>query len=376
MAKKFTLRLKPFENPNGTVSTRVEGVDSRGKYIRKNFRHAALAQAFLDEEEAKVIASPRPRARHTTLTEDQLRQAEAAIAALPEDAPSLIEVVFQWRSGARAPGNGQAKPANLNDLLWGYLEHCDRKGTKQTSIKRNKATILAFLKHAGIETTPELSKDLLGAFIRSYDNYDSRRTKRGILSGWCNWMVNHKEVLRVNPCASVEIGKSSRGVPGTLTLEQCHDLLTTAKESVMLGYFAVALLAGVRPDQVKRLNSWSYFQLEGEHPMIFVPDEHSKTTAHQVPVCAGLQRILTRLKRSGVENPCYFTSRTFNRVREKAGVVEAWCNDVLRHTFASYHFALHRNYAELEAVMGTSKQMLVNNYIAPKSPQEAERLFS
>ena len=68
--------------------------------------------------------------------------------------------------------------------------------------------------------------------------------------------------------------------------------------------------------------------------------------------------------------------KRWDRLRKEAGIVD-WPQDGMRHTFATYHYAMHRNEAALQVLMGhTSAKMIHQHYrgLAPK--KEAERFWS
>ncbi len=142
----------------------------------------------------------------------------------------------------------------------------------------------------------------------------------------------------------------------------------------MLPYFAVGLLSGIRPDGVKRLNTWEHFSLEGEQAYIVVPDRASKTKRHLAHIPDNLRIILKACKDRDL-SPSEYNYQDFTNIRTNAGVVdpETWVNDVMCHTFASMHHAVHVNITYLANIMGTSEAVLRRNYIAPIDPNEAKK---
>ena len=49
--------------------------------------------------------------------------------------------------------------------------------------------------------------------------------------------------------------------------------------------------------------------------------------------------------------------------------------DILRHTYASHHYALHRDVRRLVYAMGNSEGILFRHYIRPVSREAAEAYF-
>ena len=90
---------------------------------------------------------------------------------------------------------------------------------------------------------------------------------------------------------------------------------------------------------------------------IVVTRATSKTkTYRRIPVSKNLKAWLTTyapIKKSGlvIPNPTWWR-RTRERIAAQSGV--EWKADGARHSFASYHWALHQNRAELESALGHS----------------------
>ncbi len=82
LATALPLSIIPFRNRSGTLSYRVSGT-LRGERIRKNFNHEVDAQTWLNKNVAGIISAIPVHPVLTTLTEDQARQAEAALTLLP-----------------------------------------------------------------------------------------------------------------------------------------------------------------------------------------------------------------------------------------------------------------------------------------------------
>jgi integrase len=61
----------------------------------------------------------------------------------------------------------------------------------------------------------------------------------------------------------------------------------------------------------------------------------------------------------------------------KAAGIEKWPQDVLRHSFASAHYAFHRNPAQTALLLGHRDQdMLLTHYRDPMKPTVAARYWT
>jgi hypothetical protein len=52
-----------------------------------------------------------------------------------------------------------------------------------------------------------------------------------------------------------------------------------------------------------------------------------------------------------------------------------WPRNVLRHSFSSYHFAIHKNEAPTAAEMGNSPAVIFQHYRALVTPEAAEKFW-
>jgi integrase len=122
----------------------------------------------------------------------------------------------------------------------------------------------------------------------------------------------------------------------------------------LLGYLAVAMFAGVRPEEVRRADL-ERLDLRGR--TFVIKGSGSKTRSRRVielsRVAVIWLRLWQRLCPGAALVPANFR-RKFSALRAAAGV-ETWPADVLRHTFASYHYAMHADRKGLQAAMGHSE---------------------
>lgn len=69
--------------------------------------------------------------------------------------------------------------------------------------------------------------------------------------------------------------------------------------------------------------------------------------------------------------------KRWKRLRIAVGLFENWPHDGVRHTFATYHYALHKNEALLQAEMGhESAQMIHAHYKGLGLPKDARRFWA
>lgn len=137
------------------------------------------------------------------------------------------------------------------------------------------------------------------------------------------------------------------------------------------------LWAGIRPSEAQRVQ-WE--DIDWEEEVILLPARHSKTGGAR---CVTLQPVLKRWLVKvcgGRRNTGSICPKSWNyrwqKLRSEAGM-EVWQQDVLRHTFASYHLKHFKNLVQLQIEMGHSTpDLLRTRYLNMRDiTKEHARLF-
>lgn len=166
-----------------------------------------------------------------------------------------------------------------------------------------------------------------------------------------------------------------------LTLSQTSRLLKTAKRkpySDCLAAVGLLLLAGIRPREVRRLK-WCDIDLDEN--FIIVRSVCSKTGGvRQVEICPALKKFLRELKNEPDSHICPPNwARRWRKIRDASGFKGIWTQDVLRHTYASYHAKCFRDLPRLQLNMGHREQSLLRSrYVNMSniSHADAQKFFS
>lgn len=177
--------------------------------------------------------------------------------------------------------------------------------------------------------------------------------------GWLHTGDNPAAMLRYDSLEEKEI------VP--LAWEQIQSLLGTARRArhrPCMAALGLMLWAGIRPAEVTRL-SWA--DIDSTEGVVAVHPQHSKTGGcRHVHICPALKRWLAHCPRpAGGGRVCPPNwQRRWKRLRTASGIIP-WPQDVLRHTFASYHAKHFRNFPLLQLEMGhRSAALLRSRYLS------------
>ena len=122
------------------------------------------------------------------------------------------------------------------------------------------------------------------------------------------------------------------------------------------------ILAGIRPREVRRMQ-WR--DIDVCERTITIRSLCSKTGGtRQVEICPALERLLRRAKRRGYNVCPPGWNRRWKSIRDESGFAGKWVQDVLRHTYASYHAKYFRDLSRLQLNMGHRNQtLLLSRYV-------------
>ncbi len=133
----------------------------------------------------------------------------------------------------------------------------------------------------------------------------------------------------------------------------------------------LTLFGGLRRAQAEKIE-WE--EIGGE--FIEVKAHKAKTRRRRlVPVSAHLRAWLDCTRAIGGKLPAVNYADKFKRALDKSRLRAGWPQNALRHSFASYHYARHRNENETAALMGNSPQMVFAHYRELVRPAEADAFF-
>ena len=178
------------------------------------------------------------------------------------------------------------------------------------------------------------------------------------------------------------------GKPAILSVKDCQSLVSTALASQdhrntdrgeridLLACVVLGLWCGLRPEaELKRLD-WSDVNIEDGFVNIH-DDWKVKIGRHvTIPECAKSLLRKCRLKEGPIVPQMNFRRR-WDWLRKKAGVYESWESDIMRHTFASMHYAYYRDKKQVENELGHCNSSMLRHYInhGVKMRKQAKAFF-
>ena len=167
--------------------------------------------------------------------------------------------------------------------------------------------------------------------------------------------ATRREWCDKNPVKLIERRRIIEKEISPLSFPQIKNLIKTAKmpkHKECLPAIGLLMFAGVRPREVHRL-TWKDIDLEENS--ITIHSLCSKTGGvRQVEICSSLKRLLAPFA-NGQKNervcPKNWQKR-WRDIRNDSGFKNVWVQDILRHTYASYHAKRFKDLPRLQLNMG------------------------
>lgn len=191
----------------------------------------------------------------------------------------------------------------------------------------------------------ELSVSECEEWLNAAFHTDSQFNKaRAMLHGLFEFAIR-REWCEKNQTKRIERRKVVEKEIQPLKLSETKRLIKTAQRESPEYAIVAALLVytGIRPREVRRL-TWR--DIDTEEKTITVRSQCSKTGGvRQVEIPPVLNRLLITHKSQNSSHICPTDwQRRWRKIRDNSGFRGRWVQDVLRHTYASFHA---KNYADL-----------------------------
>jgi integrase len=209
-----------------------------------------------------------------------------------------------------------------------------------------------------------------------------RNAKLRILRAAFNFGIK-RDYLARNPIDKLDFESLARSEVEILTPKEAAALINAAAESRdLLAYHALGMFAGVRPDELRRLN-WSDVDLVERH--ILIRAEIAKNRRRRIiDIEPNLAAWLRICKATGTITPTKNLRSRLRKIRWAAaesigaepGHLYQWKQDIMRHSYASYWLALHGDINKLTIMMGhATTTMLWKHYHRAAKKAEAEKFW-
>jgi len=244
-----------------------------------------------------------------------------------------------------------------------------RKRTKDT-IRFMSNTFIADFKDARIKA---INRDRIERYLRDKKvTNQTRKNVRNYLGQFFNWAIR-KGHYDKNPVTDIEIHVQN-GVPKYFNNGQCVAILKQVlkdENTSMKAYFVLCLFGGIRPEEAERL-AWGK-NVNMDTKEIYIPASVSKTKKERLFSMPGPLYIW--LATCSQNEPLIPANLRKLKDRVIKSLKFKWIPDGLRHTFATFHYAKHKNLEKLRHIMGNSPSVIERFYKGTISAKQVNRFW-
>jgi hypothetical protein len=289
------------------------------------------------------------------LNTDEAREWRSFRATIGQDA-DLEAVARHWlQTGAKAS-------VTVSEAAKEYLAGKEAEGMTAVALSHYTKWIGRFVTEFGERNAATITREDVAGWIALLDAAPA--TRAGHLArvrGLFSWLVTCGK-LAVNPCAGIRAPKLITADVELFTVQQGRDLFEKNKEQSreLLGRLALEAFAGLRFSSAARIaGSEIKFSEKG----IVLPAQKIKTERREF--IDGLPDNLWAWLEWSRPNEWKMTPRAYlaakSLARVRAGLPEV--RNALRHSFCSYHIALHRDASRTSVILcHTSPRTLWKHY--------------
>lgn len=367
----------------------VQGWKEDGKWKRKQFKDRAKAERFAALKRVELENKGRKQQMVLSpLTEEQHAEALQAFDSLGS-AYSLKSAVEFFLKHHRAPDY----TIPVKDAAKAFLEEKERDGLRQRSLDSIKSTLDHFATSSRNPNVHEVTKQEVEKFLRGLRKRDgktkaSRRTweiHRTALNGFFAWCseedaISNRPYTFENPMTNVRRFTSrqvreEQSKTGIITTspDDVRRLLTAAmrwREGKLLRAYVYLYFAGLRPQSELLPLSELEGKLVNLKTRIITIPAHIAKTKHdrQVQISENLAAWLEVAPKPIIPPNFENLNRRFRKKFKLS-------RDETRHTFISYHVALHRSVGDAALQAGNSESIVRRHYLNQYPREEGEKFF-
>ena len=340
-------KVRKITHPNGSTAWQVDTRTFNGE--RKNFQTKDEADTYGDQCRVARVNSGRDA---FSMASRHRAEAHEAIATLEPFGKGIMDAVRFYLPHLEALKQKRTLAATVDEFIRrreldgcsaSYLREC-RQILGRLCLHFGGAMLLADIRH------DELERYLDGMSVSPRTKKNRRKTFVTLWSfatgkGYC--ADNVAKGLPAPPIIAEE--------PGTLTPAEMQRLLAAAGGD-LLAYVAIAAFAGIRRAEIERLD-WSDVDMVTRE--IDVKAIHAKSKKRRiVQISDTLHAWLSGVHKAAGPVVEHKLDQSLPRLA-KAAKIEPWPQNCLRHSFASYHLAMHENAATTAFLMGHRDSNLV-----------------
>ena len=353
-------------------SWQVDFGTQNGQRIQRSFPSLDDAKIaideFVDQKALQRIDQRNKRVAVYDLTDRQRMDILTAMERL-NGRGSLTEAADYYLSHTEPEGGSRT----VSQVIEEYLEAKRLANRRERTIGDIKARMGHFASEHGEENVHDITTRTIEMWLNKHEyKQTSRLNYRTVFVGFFNF-AKKRRYIQDNPATAIERPIMDEKTVEILTVREAEQLMQTAENEApeMVPYFGLCLFAGIRPAEAVGLD-WRNVDLINK--LITVrPQVAKKRRQRLVSISDNLAQWLAPYRRDS--GAIRYTRHEFERVRDAAGI--HWAADIMRHSFGSYHLAIHEDASKTALQMGHfGLDVLFNHYRELVRREDAEKFWN
>jgi len=279
----------------------------------------------------------------------------------------------------------------LRDASKLYLDDKERDGLRPRTYGALKASIERFAKATDDSWVHEITAQQVTGYLRGLRSTDGQKKcskkfwnntlneLRGFFS-WCSTpdKASNRPFTFEDPAASVraydarQVREEQNARPITTDLEtmpRMFSALMRWRGGAMVRYFSLAYFAGIRDGEIQRMAGREDELINLKTRTITIPANISKTRHERhIVISENLAAWLESF-------PAPVTGPNFGRMLTEAKKHFNITHDETRHSFISYHIAVHRSIEDAALQAGNSESIIKRHYLNTHTREEGADFF-
>jgi integrase len=328
----------------------------------------------------------------TWLNPEQIKEAEAAFwYAGTQGIRSVVEALRWYRSHGGAFHNAPTIEECLEEFLVGRRA----KGCTVATIKGYVHGIGKFAAMVPKRRPSEVTTHEIAQFVAAPKHPTTRACRWRIIFTFYKWCVGQGYVAENPVPRAMDKPIRRPGASLVFTPAEARELLHRAKNTDQLGFWVLALFAGIRTHELRRLQAHPYRWSLVRPTVIEIPHEISKMWGRRIPVMPVLKPWIEWMRKHDIPIfPIDHFRKThqlknlvlgprINLLAEKFSAMRPddapphWTYNIARRSFISYRMALAgASYASLSHEVGNTETVIRNYYYRHVTAKAAKAYFS
>ena len=346
--------------------------------IRKQFPTLGEAKGFADQE---ILGKEEYGTRYFKLTGSQCDEAIRAFNKLPAG-HSLVDAVSFYLNHHQE----EQADVTLADAVKEFVAEQEKLNLRPRSLADMRYRLNIFADAFEGRNVAGIGKEEIRKWLKGQDRLSARSLKnfRNTVCRFFNWAVEQKNYRLDNPATAkkVPVAKIDWKPPVILSIEETKRLFGSASQNEsdkrLIPFLALAAFAGLRTAEISRLD-WRSVDLRRKLVTIGT-DQAKKRRLRTIELTDNaVEWLLPFAGKEGKVTPGNLYPR-LAALRERAEFADwkAEKSNALRHSFGSYHFALHEDAALTAGKLGhkANDDQLFDHYRALCDKKDAEAYFA